>query len=312
MPAYIFPGQGSQFLGMGVDLVERFDVARRTFEKADAVLGYSLREVCFNGPEERLEATGVQQPAILTVSIAALRALEGEGKVSPERAQTTCGLSLGEYSALVFAGALSFEDALTVVARRGGLMEEAGRKRKGGMLSVLGLDLAKVEAICREAGPPDILVVANRNCPGQAVISGDVAAVERAERMANERGADRVVRLRLSEAFHSPLMASVQEGLAEALTDVNLSPPRVPFISNVTGGQEDSPDRIKELLVKQVCSAVLWEQSMRTLIKAGAKEFVEVGPGNVLKGLLKRIDREVVCVSAGTVEAIEAIERPQE
>jgi len=300
----MFPGQGSQVPGMGGDLYEAYAGAREVYERADDALGYSLSEICFSGLPEKLGDTAVQQPAILVTSMAALRVLEETGKLSPSAAKATCGLSLGEYSALVFARAVSLEDAVRVVGRRGELMEEAARKRKGGMLSVLGLDREAVEEICRDASGSDTLVVANLNCPGQVVISGDVAAIDRAEVLSLERGANRAVRLRVSGAFHSPLMAPAQEGLSCALGEADVSSPAVPFVSNVTGAFEKDGGRIKELLVKQLGSPVLWHKCMDALLADGATRFLEIGPGNVLRNLLRRIDSTAVCRSVGTAEAV--------
>ena len=302
--ACIFPGQGSQIVGMGLDLYETFDASRAVFDHADDALGYSLSTICFNGPPEKLANTAVQQPAILTTSLAALRALETSDALGEDGVAAACGLSLGEYSALVFAGVIALEDAVRLVARRGELMDQAGRARPGGMLSVLGLERETVEAICRDAAGGDTLVIANLNCAGQVVVSGDRAAIERAEPLAIERGAARAVVLQVSGAFHSSLMAPAQQGLAEALSDVAFSAPRVPFISNVTGAFENDPDRIKELLVEQLGSPVLWQASMERLLADGVTRFVEIGPGVVLRGLLRRIDRVARCECVGTAEAV--------
>lgn len=300
----MFPGQGSQIAGMGADLYEEYEVARDVYKRADDALGYSLSEICFSGLPEKLADTAVQQPAILVTSMAALRVLQDKGKLSPFTVVATCGLSLGEYSALVFARAISLEDAVRLVGRRGELMENAAKKRKGGMLSVLGLTRETVEEICRDASGSDTLVVANLNCPGQVVISGDVAAIGRAEALSLERGANRAVRLRVSGAFHSSLMAPAQEGLSRALADVTVSPPAAPFVSNVTGTFEKDAGRIKELLVRQLGSPVLWHRCMEVLLADGATRFLEVGPGNVLRNLLRRIDSAADCQSVGTAEAV--------
>ena len=301
--AYIFPGQGAQFVGMGKELCDAFPVAKEIFDRANEALGFDLAKLCFEGPKQELSTTSVSQPAILTTSIAFLRVIEAE--IPELKPSASLGLSLGEYSALVFARAVSFEDALRLVGCRGRLMDEAGRRRRGGMVSVLGLDRRTVDEICTQAGGPDTLVTANVNCPGQIVLSGDMGAVERAERLALERGASRAVILRVSGAFHSPLMASAQEAFAEALSEVSMQAPRVPFVSNVTGTFEKDADRIKELLVRQLGSPVLWQLSMETLLGDGVVSFMEIGPGSVLRGLLKRIDGRAKCTSVGTVEAVE-------
>lgn len=306
--ACIFPGQGSQVVGMGVDLVESYEVARELFARADDALGYSLSEICFNGPVEKLSNTAVAQPAILVTSVAVLRVLEEQGKLSHRACEATCGLSLGEYSALVFARSLSFDDAVRLVGRRGELMSEAGARRAGGMLSILGLEREAVEGIVEDAAGEGDLVIANINCPGQFVVSGDAAAIDRAESLAVEREAYRAVKLQVSGAFHSPLMAPAQQELAKTLDDVSLAAPEIPFLSNVTGDYENDAGRIRELLVLQLGSSVLWRKSMERLLADGVTRFHEIGPGTVLRGLLKRIDRNGLCVSVGTVETVEKLD----
>lgn len=303
MVALLFPGQGSQFVGMGRDLAERFPEARAVFEEADDVLGLALSRIMWEGPEEELTATLNAQPAILTHSVAVYRIVASRlGDVA-----FAAGHSLGEFSAYVAAGALRFDDAVRTVRLRGELMYRSGEARPGTMAAILGLDDAAVEAVCRDASTEtEVCVPANYNSPGQLVISGDVQAVERAVELAKAAGARRAVQLNVSGAFHSPLMAVAESGLAERLGEVALERPAFPVVSNVTAEPVDDAATARRLLIQQLTSPVRWTSCMRTILDAGVNRFFELGPGSVLSGLLKRIDRGAEAVTLGTADEIEA------
>ena len=293
---FLFPGQGSQYVGMGKELCDAYAVARKTYEEADSILGFSISEVSFNGPEELLRETRNTQPAIFVHSVAAFRVLSE----SDMRATTAAGHSLGEYSALVAAGALRFEDALVLVQKRGALMHQAGLERPGTMAAVLGLPAGALDEVLREASKHGIVRPANLNSPTQLVVSGEVAAVEECMRLAREKGAARAVRLPVGGAFHSPLMESASKGLEDVLRSVEVRKPGFPVVANYTADEETEPEVIKQNLARQVLGAVRWEESMRRMISGGVKRFVEVGPGNVLKGLMRGIDRQASVASAGS------------
>lgn len=283
--ALLFAGQGAQYLGMGKDLFAEFTESREVFVKADRVLGFSLSDICFEGPCEELLKTNNCQPAILTVSIAALRALESRFPALAG-SKYAAGLSLGEYSALVAAGALSFEDAVYLVRKRGEFMEEEAAKNPGRMLSVIGMEQEAVKSLCVDTHTE----IANLNCPGQIVISGGAKEIGEAERLAKERGVKMAVALEVSGAFHSSFMKGASDRLARELENVEIHKPKIPVISNVTARPAITPDEIKVNLIRQVASSVLWEDSMRFILSAGVADFMEFGPGKVLKGLMRRID----------------------
>jgi [acyl-carrier-protein] S-malonyltransferase len=292
--AFLFPGQGAQTVGMGRALYESLPAARQLFDDAATVLGYNLGEVCRNGPAERLNSTAVSQPAIFVTSLAALESLRATDPAAVADCQAAAGLSLGEYTALVFAGAMGFTDGLRLVQRRGEAMQAASDATPSGMVSVLGLEHAKVEELCQAARGGGTLQVANLLCPSNIVVSGDRAACAEVERVAAEAGA-RTVRLAVAGAFHTPLMKPADDTLAAALAGVVIQPPRVPVWSNVDARPHTDPDEIRQLLVRQVLQPVLWEQTLRNLLADGFDRFYEIGPGRVLAGLLKRVHRKAEC-----------------
>jgi [acyl-carrier-protein] S-malonyltransferase len=294
--AFLFPGQGAQVVGMGQALCEALPAARTLFDEAAAILGYDLLAVCTDGPTEKLNATDVSQPAIYVASLAALESLKASDPTAVESCAATAGLSLGEYTALTFAGSLSFADGLRVVQRRGQAMQAAAEASPSGMMSILGLERFQVESICDEASQVGLVQVANLLCPGNIAISGSRDALTAAERLAEGKGA-RTVRLAVAGAFHTDLMKPADERLAEALRGVDLKVPRLPVWSNVDARPHTDPEEIRQLLVRQVLSPVMWEETMRNLLADGCDKFYEVGPGRVLAGLLKRVQRKVDCTN---------------
>ena len=293
--AFIFPGQGSQAVGMGKDLFEKYPIARQTFEEADDALGYKLSQLCFEGPEEQLRLTEITQPAILTVSIAALRVIEG--KVS--RPCFVAGHSLGEYSAHVASGTMKFSDAVRTVRNRGKYMQEAVPVGVGAMAAILGMELSKVAAVCADAAQGEVCSPANINSPEQIVISGDTAAVERGAKLADERGAKRAKLLPVSAPFHCSLMKPAQDRLAADLNALKTQRPVYPVVCNVDAAFVTDELRARSTLIEQVTGAVKWEQSMCLLIENGVQTFVEIGPGKVLCGLMRQIDRSKTSVNVG-------------
>ncbi len=282
--AYIFPGQGSQYVGMGKDLSDKNTIANELFEKADNILGFSLSSICFDGPEQDLKQTKNTQPAIFLHSVI-ISKLIGRHDVA-----MVAGHSLGEYSALVYAGALSFEDGLKIVRLRGELMQRAGELQPGTMAAVVGLEASILEAICTEASAEGIVQCANFNSPGQIVISGSVAGVKKGMELAKARGAKLVKELVVSGAFHSPLMEYAVEGLSSALDAVEIKDAQIPVYANVTAQPVTKADEIRQLLKDQLTKPVRWEESVKNMVGAGAHKFIEIGPGKVLQGLVKRIE----------------------
>ncbi len=291
--AVLFPGQGSQAVGMGKDLFDRFPVARKTFDEADEALGKKLSQLCFEGPEDQLRLTENTQPAILTVSVAAWRVLQEKG-INPG---FLAGHSLGEYSAHVAAGTISFADAVRTVRNRGKYMQEAVPVGTGAMAAILGMGLDAVGAVCGDAAQGEVCEPANINSPDQIVISGHAAAVERAVKLAQERGAKRAILLPVSAPFHCSLMKPAQEKLAIDLQKLNLSAPKVPVVCNVYAKPVEDAESSKDALVRQVTGSVKWSDSMQLLIARGVQTFVEVGPGKVLCGLMRQIDRSKKCLN---------------
>ncbi len=294
---FLFPGQGAQHSGMGRRMSQECSAASELYARAADVLGYDLAAKCFDGPEQELDSTAISQPAIFVTSLAALEWLRADRPELVEACVQTAGLSLGEYTALVFAGVMEFEDALRVVQKRGEAMQAASDRTPSGMVSLLLIDSEVVQAICEEAaGESEVLRIANRLGPGNLVVSGHVAACERAIDLAEAAGG-RAVKLSVAGAFHTSLMEPADQEVARALEDCPMAVPRIPVISNVDATAHEDPEAIRELLVRQVKSPVLWADSMGKLIESGIDEFYEIGPGRVLKGLLKRIDRKIPCES---------------
>jgi [acyl-carrier-protein] S-malonyltransferase len=293
--AFIFPGQGSQAVGMGKDLAEKYPIARQTFEEADEALGYKLSQVCFEGPEEQLKLTEITQPAILTASIAALRVLE----CRIPRPSFVAGHSLGEYSAHVASGTMSFADAVHTVRNRGKYMQEAVPVGVGAMAAILGMGFEKVAAVCQDAAQGEVCSPANINSPEQIVISGNNAAVERGAKLADERGAKRAKVLPVSAPFHCVLMKPAQDRLEVDLNLLKMQRPVYPVACNVEASLVSDELRARTTLVGQVTGSVKWEQCMRLLIAHGVEIFVEIGPGRVLCGLMRQIDRSKTCLNVG-------------
>jgi [acyl-carrier-protein] S-malonyltransferase len=293
--AFLFPGQGSQAVGMGKELAEKYPVARQTFEEADDALGYKLSHLCFEGAEEGLRMTEITQPAILTASVAAWRVLREKGLVP----NLVAGHSLGEYSAHVAAGTLSFSDAVRTVRARGKYMQEAVPLGVGAMAAILGMDPEKVTAVCADAAQGEVCEPANINSSEQIVISGHASAVERATKIASERGAKRAIMLSVSAPFHCSLMKTAQERLAADLSLLKLQKPAIPLVCNVDAAVMDNTEPSRDALVRQVTGSVKWDQSVRLLIAKGIQTFVEVGPGKVLCGLMRQIDRSKTSLYVG-------------
>jgi [acyl-carrier-protein] S-malonyltransferase len=285
--AFLFPGQGSQTVGMGKELAEKYPIARQTFEEADHVLGYKLSDICWAGPEEKLRLTEITQPAILATSVAAWRVLDEKG-LSPH---IVAGHSLGEYAAHCAAGTLDFGEALRTVRNRGKYMQEAVPVGVGAMAAILGMGVAKVDGVCHDAAHGEVCEPANINSPEQIVISGHAAAIERAVKLASDRGAKKAKTLPVSAPFHCSLMKPAQDRLAADLTSLPFGTPKVPVACNVDAAIVNDADSSRDALIRQVTGSVKWEQSIRLLIREGVRVFIEVGPGKVLWGLMRQIDR---------------------
>jgi [acyl-carrier-protein] S-malonyltransferase len=282
---------------MGKRLAESLPSVRRLYDRAAEVLGYDLAKLCFEGPAEELDSTVYSQPAIFVASLAALESLRAESPDVVLACEATAGLSLGEYTAMVFAGVMDFEDGLALVQRRGAAMQDAADATPSGMVSILGLERVEVESLCEKARDGEILKIANLLCPQNIVISGTMRACERAAEMAQSFGAMKAVPLAVAGAFHTEIMRPADQRCAEALADVPMHKPRIPVISNVDALPHDDPETIRQILVRQILQPVRWEDSMRYLLQRGFDQFYEVGPGRVLRGLLRRIDRAASCQS---------------
>jgi len=300
--AFIFPGQASQYVGMGKDLYENTDIGRQLFDKANDILGYDLKTICFEGPEEELKQTYVTQPAIFVHSVIIFELIKN--KLSP---QGVAGHSLGEYSALVAADSFDFENGLRLVKERSRLMYEAGQQSPGTMGALIGMSPEDVTQLCEDLSSSGIVQPANFNCPGQIAISGDTATVQRALEEAKNRGAKRAVELVVSGAFHSPLMEHARLGLESAIHASTIKDVTIDFYSNVTAGKVLNSSDISRLLLEQLTSPVRWQEIMQNMNAQGYDTFYEIGPGTVLKGLLKRIDRSISCTAVGSLETVNQI-----
>jgi [acyl-carrier-protein] S-malonyltransferase len=297
--AHVFPGQGSQKVGMGLDLYQNYNAAKAVFEQADKALGFPISKLCFEGPEEELVKTANAQPAIVTVSFACLEAARSFNGGLP-RASFVAGHSLGEYTALAAAGVLDFATTVYLARERGRLMHEAGQITPGGMAAIIGLDGEPLAEVCRQSGAR----IANINCPGQIVISGARGKLEKAMEMTKERGAHRAIPLQVSGAFHTGLMQPAVDGMAEIMAGLRFNDPTIPIIGNTSAKPLTTAQEVREELLAQLCNCVQWQRSVEYMVSEGVSTFIEIGPGRVLAGLIKRIDRNVNIVNIGDVEAV--------
>ncbi|MFW6154759.1 MAG: ACP S-malonyltransferase [Planctomycetota bacterium] len=305
--AFLFPGQGAQHVGMGQELCRAHSEAAACFEQAEAITGLPLRRLCFEGPEDDLDRTDISQPAIFTMSVAVLRVVEMMTGDAMPAADVAAGLSLGEYTALHAAGAINFETGVDLVYKRGQTMQAAAEATDGGMLCLLGADEAVAEAVCEKAAGAGWIQPANFNCPGQIVLSGEIAACRVAAEVADGCGASGVMELKVAGAFHSPLMQSAADRLAEVLAAADIRPPAVPVLSNVKGEPHDADaDAIRRRLLDQLTHPVLWQRNCEYLLGAGVETFLEMGPGRVLAGLMRRINRRTRVTSLNGLAAVEA------
>jgi len=297
--AYVFPGQGSQWVGMGRDLCQDFEAAKTVFDQADEALGFAISRLCFDGPEDELRQTVNAQPAIVTTSFACLEASREAGVKLPP-ARFVAGHSLGEYTALVAAGVLDFATAVYLARERGRLMHEAGQMTPGGMAAIIGLDETPLSELCAETGAQ----IANINCPGQIVISGAEDNINKAVELAKSRGAHRAIPLQVSGAFHTPLMQPAVDGMAKIIAKLSFNDPTTPIIGNTTAQPLTTAQSVKEELLNQLCNCVQWQRSVEYMIDDGVSAFIEIGPGKVLSGLIKRIDRNVKILNIGDAESV--------
>lgn len=310
--AFLFPGQGAQFIGMGTEIAQAFPAAAEIFENANSIVGYDLSRICFQGPAQQLNSTTVSQPAIFVTSAAILEVLRTNPPTQRLRPDVTAGLSLGEYTALYAAGVISFEDALILVQKRGEAMQRAADATQGAMVSIIGLDQAQVGQLCEEAADGELLAAVNFNCPGQIVISGSKAACGRAQELAAKYGAIKAVHLDVAGAFHTQMMATAADTLKQALSNCEISEPAdVETIANITADYYQTAQKIKEGLTSQLTCPVLWQKCMEKLIADRVEQFYEIGPGRVLTGLMKRISRKTKVVNISSLDAINELLKVQ-
>ncbi len=303
--AFLFPGQGAQVVGMGADIAHLFPAAAEIFKKANEIIGFDLSGMCFEGPAEELSSTTISQPAIFTTSAAILEVLKTEPSTSGILPDVTAGLSLGEYTALYAAGVISFEAGVLLVQKRGQAMQAAAEANEGAMVSIIGLDEETARWLCEEAGEGDLLEPVNFNCPGQIVISGDKKACRRAKELALKVGAIKAVRLEVAGAFHTRMMSGAADALAKALADTEITEPsQTRTIANIDAEYYETGEKIKEGLVKQLTCPILWQECMERLLDDGVEMFYEIGPGRVLTGLMKRINRKIKVVNLSNSKAV--------
>jgi len=308
--AFLFPGQGAQTVGMGAEIAETFPAAAEIFEKANDTIGYDLSAICFEGPQEKLNTTTISQPAIFTTSAAILEVFKTNPATSNITPDITAGLSLGEYTALYAAGAISFKDALTLVQKRGEAMQAAADATEGGMVSIIGLEKEQVEQLCEEARENELLTAVNFNCPGQVVVSGSKNACARAEKLAEKYGAIKAVLLAVAGAFHTEMMSSAAEKLKNAIENCQIQDPvNISVIANINADYYQNSEKIAEGLIKQLTSTLLWQKCMERLLADGVEKFYEIGPGRVLTGLMRRINRKIKVENISGLEAIKSLSK---